>query len=211
MILSIGASRLLGVAAFVTVIGGGIARAESGTPSLPLQGPIPFEVFDLDGSGAISQQEFDQVRARRTEAREKAGLTSMRGSLLFSSLDGDGNGAISREELQAAQGEGRGGQGRGPGRGGARGMGQGVSPPAFSDFDLNGDGAIDEPEFAEARAARATARASEGRMLRGMATAPAFADLDSDGDGILTPEEFASGVQRHWQRMGPGEPPGVEP
>jgi Ca2+-binding EF-hand superfamily protein len=90
-------------------------------------------------------------------------------------------------------------------------MGRGVAPPVFSDFDLNGDGRIDEPEFAQARAARVTARAKEGRMLRGMATAPPFADLDTDGDGSLTQEEFAAAVQRHWQGGDHRAPGGVQP
>ena len=94
---------------------------------------------------------------------------------------------------------------------GGRGMGRGGDWPAFSDFDLNGDGRIDEEEFAEARAARVTERANQGRMLRGMATAPPFADLDTNGDGSLSPEEFAAGVRRHWNGTDSGSPEPVDP
>jgi len=203
--------RSLGLVIWMLVAGSGIALAESETPSLPLQGPIPFEVFDLDGSGAIIELEFDQVRARRAEAREKAGLPFLRGSRPFSSLDSDGNGEISRDEFDAAHGAGGAGPGQGPGRQGGRGRGMGGSPPAFSDFDLNGDGAIDEQEFIDARTKRIAERVQEGRMMRGLTTPTSFTDLDTDGDGSLTPEEFTAGWQSHRQRMGPGTPPGVEP
>lgn len=207
-----GSDWVLGVATLIVVVSGGrIAMAGGDLPDVGLQGPIPFEVFDLDGSGAISEEEFEQVRARRADAREKAGLPPSRQSRPFSSLDGNGDGAIGREELQAAHGAGGAGPGQGRGTRGARGMGGGVGPPAFSEFDLNGDGRIDEPEFAEARAARVSARAKEGRRLRGMATAPPFAELDSDGDGSLTEDEFAAAVGRHWQGRDHGAPGEVQP
>jgi len=201
--------RLLAVAVFVTVVGGRFATAESDAPSMPLQGPIPFEVFDLDGSGAISEREFDQVHARRAEAREKAGLPSMRGSRPFGGLDSDGDGEIIRGEFQAANGAGDPGPGQGPGRRGGRG--RGGTPPAFSDFDLNGDGAIDEQEFIDARTKRIAERMEEGRMMRGLTTPHTFTDLDTDGDGSLTPEEFDTGVRNHGRRMEQGAPPAVEP
>jgi Ca2+-binding EF-hand superfamily protein len=200
-----------GVAALVGMMGSGVAMAGGDVSGVGLRGPIPFEVFDLDGSGAISEEEFDQVRARRAEAREEAGLPPSRQSRPFSSLDGDGDGAIGREELQAAHGAGNAGAGQGRGTRGGRGMGRGVAPPVFSEFDLNGDGRIDEPEFAEARAARVSARAKEGRRLLGMTTAPPFAEFDSDGDGSLDPGEFAVAVERHWQGRGHGAPDAVEP
>ncbi len=201
--------RLLGVAALVLFTGSEIAMADGDAPSMPLQGPIPFEVFDLDGNGAISQQEFDQVRARRTEAREKAGLPPTRQSRSFSGIDSDGDGEIDLEELQAAHGAAGAGPGQGQGRRGGRG--RGGAPPAFSDFDLNGDGGIDEQEFIEARTKRIAERMEEGRMMRGLTTPHTFTDMDADADGILTPEEFAAETQKHRQGMGRGAPSGVEP
>jgi Ca2+-binding EF-hand superfamily protein len=203
--------RLLGVAALVMMMGSGIAMADGDTQFLPLQGPISFEAFDLDGSGAISEQEFDQVRARRAEAREKAGLSPPRQSRSFSSIDSDGDGAITREELEAAHGAAGAGPGQGPGMQGGRGRGMGGGPPAFSDFDLNGDGAISEQEFIDARTKRIAERVREGRMMRGLPTAPSFADRDTDGDGILTPDEFAAGIRTHQERMGGEAPAGAGP
>jgi len=202
-------SGLLGVAALAIMTGSEIAMADGDAPSVPLQGPIPFEVFDLDGNGAISQQEFDQVRARRAEAREKAGLPSSRQSRSFTGIDSDGDGEIDPEELQAAHSAA--GAGPGQGSGMQRGRGGGGSPPAFSDFDLNGDGAIDEQEFIDARTKRIAERMQEGRMMRGLTTPHTFTDMDTDADGSLTPEEFAAETQRHRQGMGRGAPAGVEP
>jgi Ca2+-binding EF-hand superfamily protein len=203
--------HLLGVAALVMMMGGGIAMAQSDAPTMPLQGPVPFEVFDTDGSGAISQQEFDQVRARRAEAREKAGLPPMRGSRSFSSLDGDADGEITLEEFQAAHVAAGAGASQGSGMRGGGGRGMGGDPPTFSEFDLNGDGAIDEQEFIDARTKRIAERIKEGRKMLGLTTPHTFADMDTDADGSLTLEEFTTGVRSHRQQMGSGTPPGVEP
>jgi Ca2+-binding EF-hand superfamily protein len=201
--------RLLGAAVLLAAVGGGLAIAEGDRPSPPLQGPIPFEAFDLDGSGGISPQEFDEVHARRDQEREKAGLSPFRPGRSFSSIDADGNGAIDRAELEAVHGARGGGQGRGPG--GGKGPGPGGGPPAFSEFDLDGDGAITEKEFIDARTKRIAERVREGRMMSGLPTAPGFSDLDADGSGSVTPEEFAVGMRSHGQGMGRGGPPAEAP
>ncbi|MDB4433226.1 EF-hand domain-containing protein [bacterium] len=193
------------------MIGSGIALAQIEASSLPLQGPIPFEVFDLDGSGGISEQEFDEVHGRRAEVRGKAGLPALSKSRPFSSLDSDGDGEITPAELEAVRGAAGLGPGRGPGMRGGRGSGRGGSPPTFSEFDLNGDGVVGEQEFIDARTARIAKRVREGRMMRGLIHARTFSDLDIDGDGSLTPEEFAAVVQSHRQGMGRSAPAGVDP
>ncbi|TJY59910.1 EF-hand domain-containing protein [Sinimarinibacterium sp. CAU 1509] len=81
-------------------------------------------------------------------------------------------------------------------------------PMAFADYDVNGDGAISEQEFNEARAKRMAARAEEGRPMRGMANAPSFADFDANGDGKLSPEELTKGQQAQMQKR-PGMTPGM--
>ena len=75
------------------------------------------------------------------------------------------------------------------------------SPPAFSDFDTNGDGFISEEEFNTFRAARMATMAEAGKPMKGAATAPAFSDLDTDGDGKLNEAELVAGQKAHKQAM----------
>lgn len=70
--------------------------------------------------------------------------------------------------------------------------GMGRNMPSFADFDMNGDGAITETEFYEARAARIAKRAEEGRKMKNLANAPSFDDIDKDDDGSVSPDEFSA-------------------
>lgn len=72
--------------------------------------------------------------------------------------------------------------------------------PAFSDFDLNGDGAIIEQEFNEGHAKRMSERAAEGHELKNAGKCT-FAGIDADSDGAITPEEFKAHKAEH---MGKG-------
>ena len=96
-------------------------------------------------------------------------------------------------------GMGPGGGGMGPGGGGMgmgqnQGMGKGMgrNRPAFSEYDLNGDGKITEKEFNEARSKRISERAQQGYQMRNLGSAPSFADIDANGDGEISVEEFAA-------------------
>lgn len=96
-------------------------------------------------------------------------------------------------------GMGPGGGGMGPGGGGMgmgqnQGMGKGMgrNRPAFSEYDLNGDGKITEKEFNEARSKRISERAQQGYQMRNLGSAPSFADIDANGDGEISTEEFAA-------------------
>jgi len=77
------------------------------------------------------------------------------------------------------------------------GMGPGMSPPAFADFDRDGDGFLTEQELLEGRAERIRARSQQGYPMRNLPNAPSFTDLDRDGDGRLSPEEWRAGSARH--------------
>lgn len=83
-------------------------------------------------------------------------------------------------------------RGQGVGQGTGMGMGQNCmkNQPTFSDYDLNGDGAITQKELEEAHAKRMSQKAKEGKMLRNAGNAPAFATMDKNNDGILNQEEF---------------------
>ena len=74
-------------------------------------------------------------------------------------------------------------------------------PPAFSEFDQDGDGFVSEDEFNSTRAARHEAMAKEGRPMKGMATAPSFNDVDTDGDGKLSEAELTTAQQAHMKSM----------
>jgi len=98
---------------------------------------------------------------------------------------------------------------------------QNMSPPAFTDLDLNGDGMIDADEFAKHQAARMSerhgntsargpgrgqgkgqgtgqGRSDGGTMQRGAGRSgqgvPAYGDIDLDDDDCISAEEFAKHV-----------------
>ncbi len=75
------------------------------------------------------------------------------------------------------------------------------SPPAFSEFDANGDGVVSEEEFNAFRSARMEAMAAAGRPMKGARYAPAFSDLDTNDDGVLSEEELVAGQKAHRQKM----------
>ncbi len=173
-------------------------------------GPASFDDFDRDGSGTISEAEFDALRSERRTAAAQAGMP-MRGaasSLTFQQIDRDGDGQLTRAEFDAAHanqprpgmgrqapGMGRGagpGMGAGMGRAAGAGAGAGMNQPLFSDFDLNGDGHITEPEFHAARSGRISSRLQEGRQMRNLQDAGSFADIDTNGDGRISRAEFSA-------------------
>ena len=80
-------------------------------------------------------------------------------------------------------------------------MHHGGQPPSFADFDTDGDGFVSEEEFLTLRSERMKAKAEEGRMMKGAASAPPFSDVDTNGDGKLDEAEFTAGREKHMQAM----------
>ena len=78
-----------------------------------------------------------------------------------------------------------------------------MNMPSFADFDLNGDGFVEEQEFDEARAKRISERASQGYPMRNAGNAPPFSAIDSDGDGRVSPQEFSAHQAQHRRQMMP--------
>lgn len=58
-----------------------------------------------------------------------------------------------------------------------------MAPPAFADFDTDGNGCVSEAEFAAGWNNR---RAANGNV-------PAFADFDADQDGFISEQELGEG------------------
>jgi len=167
-----------------------------------MPGPIPFEAFDRDGDGRVTEPEFQSARAERRAARAAQGAP-MRGAANappFAFFDRNGDGGLSREEFAAAHQarvEGRPGMGPGMGMGPDMGRGMGANMPDFVDFDRNGDGALTKAEFEEGRAKRIAERSQQGYAMRNLANAPTFEAIDADGDGRVGPEEFAAHQAQH--------------
>lgn len=180
-------------------------------------GPAPFADFDKDGSGFISEEEFNTARAERMAAKAAEGK-QMRGAAnapAFADIDTDGDGQISQDELNVAhkahmeknramhKGEGS-GHGKG-GKGGCceacSGKGMKGHMPTFADFDLDGDGKIVEKEFNEGHAKRMSEMAAEGHQMKHAGETPGFAGIDTNDDGEISEEEFASHQAEHHKHM----------
>ena len=81
------------------------APALAEEPAVPATGPVPFESFDADGSGDVSQEEFNKMHSERIRARseEQRQFRNMGNAPVFSDIDTDGDGRLNRNEVQAHQ------------------------------------------------------------------------------------------------------------
>ncbi|ADC61581.1 EF-hand domain-containing protein [Allochromatium vinosum] len=87
-----------------------------------------------------------------------------------------------------------------PGGGWGPGGGMGWQAPAFTEFDLDGNGVLTETEFYQARAQRIAERSQQGYAMRGLSNAPEFSAIDRNGDGQVDATEFATAQAQHRQQ-----------
>ena len=179
-------------------------------------GPPSFSDFDLDGNGFVSEEEFNTVRGQHMAAKAAEGK-QMKGAATapaFADIDKDGDGQLNPEELSAAQqahraerhGKGSGyGHGKGQGSGSGKGEGTKQNMPAFSDFDLDGNGVIAEAEFNEGHAKRMSEMAAAGHQMKHAEDAPGFKGIDSDGNGEISKDEFSAHQAEHHPKMHDGK------
>ena len=105
------------------------------------------------------------------------------------------------------------GEGQGYGKGHGVAMSASQEPcagkkgnmPSFSDFDLDGDGIIKEPEFNEAHAGRFSEMAAEGHKMKHAADAPGFSGIDSNDDGEISNDEFSAHQLEHHKKKHGGK------
>ena len=162
------------------------------------QTPEPEPIY---GSQLMTQQERTEYRAKMSAAKTVGEQEQIRNEHHEQMKErAQARGVTLPDEPPArGGGMGPGGGGMGPGGGGMgmgqnQGMGKGMgrNRPAFSEYDLNGDGKITEKEFNEARSKRISERAQQGYQMRNLGNAPSFADIDANRDGEISVEEFAA-------------------
>ena len=151
---------LILVVLFARVMPPLVARSESQPPA----GPPTFDMFDKDGDGCVSEDEFLSLRAERQAARAAEGRQMLGAACApaFSEIDSNGDGRLDEAEFTA---------GRDAhmnmmremhqGHGGGMDHRKGMKMPTFEDLDLDGNGCIDADEFAKHQAER------HGHMHRG--------------------------------------------
>jgi len=164
---------------------------------LPNKGPIPFTVYDQDGNGLISQQEFNSTHSKRRAQKMAAGNNVNKGHTppSFANFDLNNDGNLNRTELHAGQREK---MKQHQAKMKQQNRATPPNKPSFADFDLNGDGYILENEFYEARGKRRIEKSRQGYNLQhNIKKAPPFAKLDLNGDQKLTPDEFAKHLKRY--------------
>jgi len=183
------------------------AQAQDGV----VGGPLPFVSYDQDGSGSVTEQEFDRVHTQQIRDRAAAGapMGGTANTTTFATFNRNGDGQITSAEFVTVQppptsgGPGTMGSGVQMGLSDGRGAGMEGTLPSFADLDENHDGSISPSEFNDARANRAVEKSQEGLPLGSLRNAPPFTALDLNSDQQISPEEFYTVQAQHSQPQPP--------
>jgi hypothetical protein len=74
-------------------------------PEMPARGPVPFNSFDADGNGQVSQEEFYRAHSERLQQRTQSEkpYRHMGNAPAFGDIDSNADGGLSREEIETHQ------------------------------------------------------------------------------------------------------------
>ncbi len=169
---------------------------------LPQQGPIPFNSYDINSNGSISQDEFNTIRGLRMENKAALGfpVRSMASEPNFNQFDTNKDGQLNPDELargQQSQRQKMQGQRMGMRQGQSGVMNRGRNMPKFAEFDGNNNGYISEQELIEARSMRISNRIQQGYQMRNTGNITVFQDIDTNSDGKISREEFSTQQKQH--------------
>ena len=158
---------------------------------LPNRGPIEFSSYDTNKDGFVSEQEFNDLRAKRMEQKAEAAMPMKNAGNApsFAMFDTNKDGKLTEVELLKGQNKQMQNNQKNMGMS-PNGMKPKGKMPTFEDFDLNKDGMISSKEMEESREKRMEQNALDGKMMKNIANQPAFSDIDLNNDGNISKEEF---------------------
>lgn len=95
------------IAGLTTALATGLAIASPGEydDRYERRGPLPFEAYDQNDDGALSSDEFYDVRSARMKYRAEHGYPMRRAAQApsFEQIDADGDGSVSPDEYREHQ------------------------------------------------------------------------------------------------------------
>ena len=174
------------VAGSLSVLGSALIAQD-----LPTKGPIEFSSYDTNKDGFVSEQEFNDLRAKRMEQKAEAAMPMKNAGNApsFAMFDTNKDGKLTEVELLKGQNKQMQNNQKNMGMS-PNGMKPKGKMPAFEDFDLNKDGMISLKEMEESREKRMEQNALDGKMMKNIGNLPAFSDIDTNNDGNISKEEF---------------------